>query len=411
MKKIFIFKILIVSAIGTILLFNASNILANSDFKKLESLKILEGEWNKYKSNKPNFDGGLAMQVSSPEGAYFISTGMPKDINNKYHFRIASCTKTFTAAAILLLNQQKKLNLDDKITDNIPGTDMPYVPNIPEYNIPYKDKITIRMLLMHRAGVFDVANNIIPDNKDSHNEPYAKNNYIEYILNKDKTHTFTFDELIGIVAKNHLSFFQPGKSYHYSNTGYSILGKIIERVSGKPYSAFITKKLFIPNDLLDTSSPWTGSDRKLPKPFVDGYVWKDGMKEKVTISNISPQVAEGNIISTPIDLTNWCRKLLKGEAGLTKESIKAMKLGMSKGDGKLNELYGLGLASSLKNGYYGHSGAHEGYLTLMFYNPKTDISYVIFTNMWNVQKGLDSIEDELSSMMKIATKIVTNSHL
>jgi D-alanyl-D-alanine carboxypeptidase len=78
-------------------------------------------------------------------------------------FGAASSTKSFTAAGILKLHQQGKLNIDDLITANIPGTNQPYIPNTSGYAIPNKNRITIRLLLQHRAGVFDVTNDEIPD--------------------------------------------------------------------------------------------------------------------------------------------------------------------------------------------------------------------------------------------------------
>ena len=380
--------------------------LVQPSFTRSDLSKILETEWAAYKKGKPNFDGGLAMQILSPKGDYFISTGMGDNVANTSHFRIASVTKTFTAAGIMLLNQKKLLNIDDKITDNIPGKDIPYLPDTPEYDIPYKKDITIRMLLMHRAGIFDISNNAIPDNEFSHGAPYVGWNYIEYVEEADKEHTFTFDELVGVNARNQLSFFKPGTAYHYSDTGYSMLGKIIERVSGKTYADFIKDELLVSNNLLNTTLPYKGSDRTLPGPFVKGYVWIDDTLGEVTVSNMTPHVAEGNIITTPMDLANWCKKLFTGQAGLTKESVEMMKSGIKRGDGT-DSTYGLGIVYTPGMGY-GHSGAHEGYLTNMMYIPKKDIAYVMFTNVWNCRtcaKGLDSIMDEFKSMTEAANKI------
>ncbi|MDD5432828.1 MAG: serine hydrolase [Candidatus Omnitrophica bacterium] len=404
MKKVYVF---IIGVIITALFFSGCSPCCKSSFTKQELSKILESEWLKYKSGKNNFDGGLAMQILSPKGDYFISTGMG-DITNAVHFRIASVTKTFTAAGIMLLEQRGLLKIDDKITDNIPGKNIPYLPDTPDYSIPYKKDITIKMLLMHRAGIFDVSNNAIPDNKFSHGKPYVGQNYEEYMMNVNgKEYNFTLDELVGVVAQNQLSFFVPGSAYHYSDTGYSMLGKIIERVSGKSYADFIKDELLVPNNLLETSLPYKGSDQTIPEPFVKGSVWVDNALQDVTKSNMSPQVAEGNITSTPIDLANWGKKLLTGQAGLTKETVEKMKLGMNRGD-KTESTYGLGLVYSPESGY-GHSGAHEGYLTLMSYNPKTDITYVMFTNTWDCQtcaKGLDSIMRELKFMSETSNKIL-----
>ena len=402
MKKSFFTCALIAAAIIATLLYGGSS-FGRSGFTQPDLLKVLEDEWKAYKRDKPNFSGALALQILSPKGDYFISTGMGEEVKNNCHFRIASVTKTFTAAGIMLLNQRKALNIDDKITDMIPGTNIPYVPNTPDYDIPYKDNITIRMLLMHRAGVFDQSNNIIPDTELSRGIGYAGKNYLEYMLAKDKDHTFTCDELVGVNARNNLSFFKPGTAYHYSDTGYSMLGKIIERVSGKSYGDFIKDELLVPGGLLDTSLPYKGSDQAIPAPFARGYVWKSGVCEEVTASNMSPHVAEGNIISTPLDLATWCKKLFKGETALTKETVEMMKEGMTRDDAPGSK-YGLGILSSPETGY-GHGGAHEGYLTLMYYDPNTDTAYAMFTNIWDIQNDMDSIKAQFKCMMETAHKI------
>ena len=401
-KSAFLFAA-VLGSIASVFFFYAT-CFGQAGFKASDLSKILNDEWQTYKHDKPGFPGGLAIQILSPKGSYFMATDMGKDISDAYHFRIASVTKTFTAAGIMLLQQRGALDIDAKITDKIPGKEIPYVPNTPAYDIPNKKDITIRMLLMHRAGVFDVSNNDIPDNQYSHGEKYAGHSYLDFVKEKDGKHTFTFDELVGVVARNHLSFFKPGTAYHYSDTGYSMLGKILERVSGKSYADFMKDELLAPNGFLSTSAPAKGSDQTMPAPFAKGSVWMDGEHiEDVTGSNMSPHVAEGNLISTPADLVQWCRRLFTGQAGLTPQTVAMMKAGMSTGDGTGAE-YGLGISYSSKAGY-GHAGAHEGYLTLMYYDPKTDIAYTMFANNWNVKSGLASIKDEIYFMMETAHKI------
>ena len=255
-----------------------------------------------YKEKYPDFPGGLAMKVISRQGTFFVSSGMGTNITGQIHFRAASNTKTFTASAILLLYQQGKLNINQKITDTIPGTSEPYIPNIPEYNIPYKNSITILDLLHHRAGVFDVSNNPVPDTV-SVQVPYKGLNYITYIEETDPVHTFTFDELVNVVARCRLFNFPPGTSYHYSNTGYSILGKIIERVSQQSYQQFLMENIISPMGLQNSSMPVLGSDQQIPAPYASGYILNGDSTVNVTLSNMSANVAEGTLITTPDDLS------------------------------------------------------------------------------------------------------------
>ena len=107
-----------------------------------------------YKIKYPAYPGGLAVQVISKNGSFFVSAGLGAGVTDKIHFRAASNSKTFTSAAIILLAQEGKLNVDAKIIDLIPGTNTTYVPLTANYKIPFRDQITIRMLLQHNAGVF-----------------------------------------------------------------------------------------------------------------------------------------------------------------------------------------------------------------------------------------------------------------
>jgi D-alanyl-D-alanine carboxypeptidase len=340
---------------------------------------MLDSGWTKYGSDKTNWGGGVAMRILSPKGNFFISTEMGEGVTEHIHFRGASTTKTFTGASILLLQQRGMLNIDNVITDLIPGTSQTYVPDTPDYAIPYKSEITIRLLLEHRAGVFDVANNPVPSTARA---PYAGQYYITYVredLGEDD-HTFTFDELVGVVASNGLYFTPPGTEFHYSDTGYSLLGKIIERVSGKKYDIFVQDNFLTPNSLSKTSFPYEGSDQSIPSPYAEGYIWFDNTLYNVTQDNMSPHTAEGNVISAPLDLAEWVKRLLRSEAGLDEEYVEMMM--DCRPTGESHQYYGLGCVFTPGLGY-GHNGGHIGYLTVMRYDPDFDVALVIFASVFN----------------------------
>jgi D-alanyl-D-alanine carboxypeptidase len=324
------------------------------------------------------------------------------DVKNYSRFRSASTTKTFTAAAIMLLCQQGLLDIDDYITDNIPGTSEPYVPDTAGYDIPYKSQITIKMLLMHWAGVFDVANSNIPVEKGP---PYGGKNYIDEVKAGDPYHQFTFDELLGVVATYQLSDFVPGTRYQYSNTGYSLLGKIIERVSGVDYNDFIRDEFIFPNALFNTSLVVNSYQTALPSPFVPGYYYTGASPLiDVTEDNLTANIAEGNLITTPYDLALWCRKLLTGEAGLTTATVDMMKQAAQPQREGSAVLYGLGLEYIPGLGW-GHGGAHQGYLTDMYHNTDTGITTLMFTNVWNITDGKTSLSTEALYMRYMSARI------
>jgi D-alanyl-D-alanine carboxypeptidase len=349
-----------------------------------------------YKIKYPAYPGGLAVQVISKNGSFFVSAGLGAGVTDKIHFRAASNSKTFTSAAIILLAQEGKLNVDAKIIDLIPGTNTTYVPLTANYKIPFRDQITIRMLLQHNAGVFDISNEVVPDTV-SIKVPYKGTDYIGYTQTKDPVHTFTFDELVGVVSTCRLYYFAPGQSHHYSNTGYSILGKIIERVSGQSYSQFVTERIIKPMELSESSLPFSGEDQLLPAPFAKGYYFTPEVIE-CTKSNISANVAEGTLVTTPENLARFLRKLLRGEGVLKSYWVNNVLLSIPKTPVDAGP-YACGIFYTENLGW-GHNGAHEGFLSRMVSDPNIDITVVTFTNTWNIKDGMDTMREQLNLMLE-----------
>lgn len=343
----------------------------------------------------PGYPGGLALKVISEKGTWFVSSGLGTGITGQVHFRAASNTKLFTSTAILLLAQQGKLNIDAAISDTIPGTSMTYVPLTDNYQVPFRDLITIRQLLQHRAGIFDVNNEYIPDTVPT-SIPYSGKYYVSFVLESDPLHNFTFDELVGVNARCHLSYFRPGESFHYSNTGYSILGKIIERVSGESYQQFVMDHIVQPMELVNTSLPCESSDREIPAPFASGYLYTPGNTADVTVSNMSLNVAEGNLITTPDDLSKYLRVLLQGNGVLLPFWINQVLLAPP-GESSPAGWYGCGIFYTMNLGF-GHNGAHEGYLSRMVSDPQVDFTAVAFTNAWDISTE-SSMSDQLTFLL------------
>ncbi|MEI8186911.1 MAG: serine hydrolase domain-containing protein [Chlorobiaceae bacterium] len=347
-------------------------------------------------------NAGVMVYLLTPRGAWTASSNLPEDAGADTHYRIASVTKTFTSAAVMLLDQQGKLRIDDPVTALIPGTGMPYLPDSPEYQIPFKAKITIRQLLSHRAGVFDVTNDKIPAGLGV---PYKGRYYIDYVettLN-DPFHQYTFDELVGVAATTRQSYWAPDGGYHYSNTGYSCLAKIIERVSGKSYDRFLADNFFVPMGLNSTSAPWNSNDRYIPSPFLRGYSRQEAGEAFIekTNDNMSVNVAEGNLISTPADAARWMRMILSGKGPLNKTQIARMTTIPT---GNESNAYALGFISTSAMGI-GHNGAHPGYLNLVAYNPMDDVAAVVlfnYTDLSDPVKQMTLMGQIVSEAKKIA---------
>ncbi len=354
-----------------------------SDYdKNLNDLElIVEEHWKEFSKHKSNFPGGYALQVLHPKGDYFVSVGDLKHIDNETHFRAASTTKTFTAAGILLLHQMELLNINDPITGKSPDGSTTYLPDARDFQIPFAEEFTIKMLLQHRGGIFDVTNAAIPERVD---QAYAGKNYIEFVKERDPNHTFTVSEMAGVVTKNRLFQFKPNTRFQYSNTGYALLGLIIERISGQKYEEFIQTHLLKPIELDDTSFPHEGSDQLMPHPFVESYgYYKGEIVETWKKDNVSAHVAEGNVVTTPWDLANWIYSLYTGQTALDYKYVKNLMMDcLPTFEGHQN--YGLGTVFTPDMGY-GHNGGHRAYFTVARYDPDTDVTLVLYVNVWDYE--------------------------
>ncbi|MDD4489590.1 MAG: serine hydrolase [Paludibacter sp.] len=364
--------------------------------KKIQQL--VDSTLHAYQTDVPDFPGGVALKIIYKGNAFFVSSGMGDHITGNIHFRAASITKTFTATAILLLHQQGKLNVNDYITDMIPGTTKPYLPASPTYEIPHKDSITILNLLRHRAGVFDIVNDNIPDTISA-SVPYKGLNYIDYITETAPAHTFTFDELAQVLSETGISYFTPGSAHHYSNTGYSMLGKIIESVSNKTYQQFLMEEVVIPMGLTNSSFPSLGSDQEMSVPYATGTVIYNNESFDLSSQNVTATVAEGNLISTPDDLSLFINKLFTGQGVLNYYTVYSQMMHYLPTDDSVADGYGCGLRYMNMLGY-GHTGAIAGYLSIMVCDPQLDFTAVAFTNAWNFNQGVPGLERQLNELIK-----------
>lgn len=259
----------------------------------------------------------------------------PNTVDTK--FRIGSLTKQFTSAAILQLAEAGKLSLQDPLSK--------YVKNFPK-----SDSVTIHMLLNHTSGIKSYTN-------------MAKfRNVLTAPLSKDSIINF---------FKNEPYDFSPGTKYNYNNSGYFLLGYIIEKVSGQSYSNYISQHLNSKATLTNTSVDIV--DVILPKR-ASGYM-KDfkGWKNAQYISMEFPYSA-GAIVSTVEDLHQWNMALHKGKI-LGNDMYKKMITPYLENYG-----YGLRIDSVDNHRRIGHSGGIPGFLSHDDYYPEQDIEVIVLSN-------------------------------
>ncbi len=203
------------------------------------------------------------------------------DINHTVEgkFKIASITKQFTAMLILQLVEQKKLKLDAKLIENYP-----------DYRKDTGSKITIRQLLNHTSGLGNFFH--LDDSKAVE----ARNPY-------------TLDEFISKFCSEDLNF-EPGAQFKYSNAGYTILGKVIEQVTGKPYSEVLTQQILKP---LNMNNSGFNQQHSVLNTRVTGYERRLNRLEHPNFIDMSVPFSAGSIYSTAMDLYRWDRGLAKNK--------------------------------------------------------------------------------------------------
>ena len=305
-----------------------------------------------YPANEP----GAAMIVIKDNKVLFRSASGMADmelgvsLTPENVFRLGSIGKQFTAAGILLLEEQGKLNVGDNISK--------YLPDYPTQG----HSIKIENLLSHTSGIVDYNN--IPD----------------YDTLKD----VTTQELIEVFENRPMNF-APGEKYRYSNPGYILLGAIIEKVTGQSYAEFIQIAIF--DKLGMANSFYDGSQIILNR--AKGYQGEKNNYRNASYISMTHAHAAGALLSTVDDMAIWSRALFDGEL-LSKSSLKKMTTDFVLNNGE-HAGYGFGLAISKRYGerQIVHGGWINGFRTNAIWLPKQKIYAVILSN--NPEKSPDVI--------------------
>jgi CubicO group peptidase (beta-lactamase class C family) len=259
-------------------------------------------------------------------------------------FEIGSITKQFTAASILQLQEAGKLKLDDNVSNYLPDA-------------PHAREVTIRELLAHTSGLHD----------------YLDTPQADQLSSKP----ISYDELIARIAPLPLDF-TPGSRWAYSNTGYQILGRIIEKVSGETYMGYVRRQILDPLHMRNTHT-MTEEDR-LPN-LATGYLHVNAKVEIAPPIHADWARAAGLLVSTMSDLSRWDAALRGGEI-VSMASYTAMTTPfVTSQNGSAD--YGLGLFvdSLYDQPRIGHTGGTNGSTTADEYFPRQDVRIIAFTNL------------------------------
>ncbi len=305
-------------------------------------------DWNLERLIKKGFPGVAVIvsqngQIVYQKGFGYSDVEHSIPITAETNFRIGSITKQFTAAAILKLQENGKLSLDDKLSKFIP-------------DYPRGDEVTIHHLLTHTSGIPSYTSK--PDFR--------------------KTLTFQIDPLKLIDSlKNDTFVFDPGELHIYSNSGYFLLGYIVEKISGKSLQDYLKETFFDPLDMKDTGI--YHRNLKLDHEAA-GYSYIHGHVRKAIDWDMSRAGGAGALYSTIIDLNKWNEALFNGK--VLKESIlKAALTPVVLNDGStVHYGYGLYIDEICGMKLIHHGGDLDGFTSYLMRIPQENFNVAVLAN-------------------------------
>lgn len=272
-------------------------------------------------------------------------------ITEKTVFDIGSIAKQFTAAAILLLEEEKKLSIKDPVYKHID--------NFPRYK---KGDPTIEHLLNQTSGIKEI-------------DPYLG------VIDITFRDLITQSQLLNIATKIDELYFTPGEYFYYSNINYILLASIIEKISGKSYSEYLQEAIFKPlemkNTVVNTSTYNTIKNRAI------GYTEDEGEFYKTHQYSLF-YVGDGQILTTPRDIFKWHQNLRKSIIG-TPSLWKKMHTKAKLNDGTAIN-YGLGVEFETHNSWEanGFDGMiTSGFVSKYLYFPALDIAFFTTQNTFD----------------------------
>jgi CubicO group peptidase (beta-lactamase class C family) len=203
-----------------------------------------------------------------------------RKLDARTNFRLASCTKQFTATAVMLLVHDGKLHYEDRLTDIFPA--------FPDYG----KSITIRNLLNHTSGLLDYED-LMPQPA-----PGTSPEAIPQI--KDAG-------VLALLRQQETTKFPPGTKWDYSNSGYAVLAMVVEKVSGQPFGNFLHDRIFAPLEMKQTVAYEKGKNAVTTRAY--GHTGEAGAWREQDQSPTSAVLGDGGVYSSLDDLAKWDRAL------------------------------------------------------------------------------------------------------
>jgi len=275
--------------------------------------------------------------LSKGYGSANLEWDVPNSPSTK--FRLGSITKQFTAACILLLEERGKLKVEDPVKK--------YMPDAPAA----WDKVTIFNLLTHTSGIPSFTG--FPD--------YHSTEAIA-----------TTPELLVARFRDKPLEFQPGEKWNYSNSGYVLLGYLIEKISQQSYRQFVQENIFNPLGMKDSGYD---SNSEIILHRASGYTPSPKGMTNADYIDMTIPFSAGALYSTTEDLLRWEQGLMGGKV-LSPSSLQKMTTPF-----KNNYAFGLGVHTASGHKLMDHGGGIEGFNTFLAYYPEDKLTVVVLANL------------------------------
>ncbi len=261
------------------------------------------------------------------------------------NYRLASVTKQFTAASILLLTQDGKLDLDDSLRK--------WFPTLPEV----AEAMTIRHVLSHMSGLIDY----------------------EDVIPAAMTAQLHDADVLKILETQNETYFSPGKGYRYSNSGYALLALIVGKASDKDFASFLKERIFTPLGMHDTIAYEPGLSTVNNRAY--GYSEEHGIWTRTDQSQTSAVLGDGGIYSSIDDLAKWDAALYDDRLLSAQSRELAFTAATETDDPKVNYAMGWRVTDEKIGGRtLWHSGETIGFRNVIIRYPEQHFTVVLLTN-------------------------------
>ena len=327
----------IIANLTLLLTLSLSAVSQNLNIRKLDSLFDALGNNNKIMGSFAVEKNGTVVYTRAIGYSAINADGKTKSTTGTL-YRIGSITKMFTATMIFQLIEEGRITLSATLDQYFP-------------QIPNSKNITIETLLKHRSGLFDFVN----DQKDT------------AWITRPQSPEIIMEQIAGGEVK-----FAPDKKFAYSNSGYYLLARIIEKITGQTYNANLQSRICAKLHLNSTYSP---ADNELKENEANTFMFADNRWQTKTDIYFPNVVGVGDMLSTTTDLINFVDGLLDGKL-TSQENLGLMKRFVDKNG------YGMGLMKvpfHNKTGF-GHAGSTYGTYTLVAKFPNDSLTIASFVN-------------------------------